>query len=169
MKPSHVRSTLKNLPKTLDDTYARILSEIDDLYREDARRGLQWLAFSARPIELAELAEAIGIDPTCTPPFDPDDRFPDPESVLQIFSSLVTTSGGDNARKRRVPGPYIPVFVRLAHFSVKEYLLSERIGGSTRPQFGTSTLAGNKFLAECSLLYIFHYAGSSTKTPTEAD
>jgi hypothetical protein len=41
---------LRTLPKTLNETYDRILMSIDEFYIEDTRRMLQWLAFSARPV-----------------------------------------------------------------------------------------------------------------------
>jgi hypothetical protein len=41
---------LETLPKSLNETYDRILMSIDELYVEDARRILQWLVFSARPV-----------------------------------------------------------------------------------------------------------------------
>ena len=50
--------TLKNLPETLDDTYARILTEIDKSDLQEARSALQWLAFSNRPLRVEEVAEA---------------------------------------------------------------------------------------------------------------
>src|ERR1700677_4230327 len=53
---------LKSLPKTLDETYDRILQNIDDEYHNDAFNVLQWLAFSARPVTLAEVAEALAVN-----------------------------------------------------------------------------------------------------------
>jgi hypothetical protein len=91
LKVSLIRKALRDLPKTLDDTYSRLFLEIDDAYREEAMKAMLWLAFSDRPLLLEELAEAIVIRPLSHPPFDPEERFPDPESVLQILSSLVST------------------------------------------------------------------------------
>ncbi len=82
---SLIRKALGNLPKTLDDTYSRLFLEIDEDYREEAMNALLWLAFSNRPLLLTELAEAIVVKPQAEPPFDPEERFPDPESVLQIL------------------------------------------------------------------------------------
>lgn len=45
-----LQTTLQSLPRTLDDTYLRILLGIDQEYVRDAISVLQWLAFSARPV-----------------------------------------------------------------------------------------------------------------------
>ena len=84
---------LNALPKTLDETYDRILQNIDDEYQNDTFKVLQWLAFSARPVTLAEVAEALAVGFTSgTPQFDPDQRMPDPQDILVMCSSLVTVS-----------------------------------------------------------------------------
>ena len=53
---------LRNLPRDLDETYDRIISKIDERDYDDVKRFLQWLAFSARSLKLAELAEAVIVD-----------------------------------------------------------------------------------------------------------
>jgi hypothetical protein len=53
--PSSMRHILKDLPKTLDETYQRILKEINEANRELARRLLQCLAVAARPLRVKEL------------------------------------------------------------------------------------------------------------------
>jgi hypothetical protein len=63
LKLGLIREALKNLPKTLDDTYSRVLMSIEEVYRDDAKHALMWLAFSERPLQLKELAEAMIINP----------------------------------------------------------------------------------------------------------
>jgi hypothetical protein len=46
----------------LDDTYARILCNIDEEYSQDAFKILQWLAYSARPLRIKEVAEVIAVE-----------------------------------------------------------------------------------------------------------
>ena len=119
-----LRKTLKSLPKTLDDTYARILVSINEAYSQDAFRILQWLVYSARPLLLEEVAEIVAIN-TEEAQFNPEDRLSDPRDLLTICSSLVTTvsvttEGNYGASNEATE-------LRLAHFSVKEYLISDRI------------------------------------------
>jgi len=85
---------LQCLPHVLDEVYDRIISGLK--YREDALTILQWLSFSARPLELAEVAQV-----TCVVPdtdqglrFKPSRVLADPRSVLMICSSLVVEIDG---------------------------------------------------------------------------
>ena len=57
-----LRKALGSLPKTLDNTYARILERIDEDYRQYAMTILQWLVYSARPLQIEELAEVVAVD-----------------------------------------------------------------------------------------------------------
>ncbi|KAM3423938.1 hypothetical protein BST61_g1332 [Cercospora zeina] len=59
--------------------------------------------------------------------------------------------------------------VRLAHFSVKEYLESTRILGSKVSYFHLENAVGHRFLAQSCLTYIFHYSRSSEKSSTTKD
>ena len=45
-----MQATLRSLPRTLEDTYSRILLDIEEEYVRDAISVLRWLAFSARPV-----------------------------------------------------------------------------------------------------------------------
>src|ERR1700727_3989815 len=71
-KLSELRRALNALPKTLDETYERILVKIDELYREDVQKVLQFLAFSARPVSLEEVVEALAVTFEGSPRFDPE-------------------------------------------------------------------------------------------------
>ena len=76
----------------MDDTYERILCNIDQDHAEDALKILQWLAFSARPLGTQEVAEATAITLDDSPLFDPEDRLRDHTDILAICSSLITVS-----------------------------------------------------------------------------
>jgi hypothetical protein len=117
-----VRQTLRSLPKTLDETYDRILAGISETNREYVFRALQWLAFSARPVSVKEVAEAMIIDIDCDlPHVDHDRALRDPRDLRDICTSLVKLSRDGEY------GVGDPKVLELAHFSVKEYLMSSRI------------------------------------------
>ncbi|CUS15223.1 unnamed protein product, partial [Tuber aestivum] len=59
--PAAVRAALRELPKDLDSVYLRILNSIHETQREYIRLAMHWLAFSAEPLTLGQLAEAIVI------------------------------------------------------------------------------------------------------------
>ena len=233
IKPSALRKVLASLPKTLDDTYERILCAIDEAHAEDALKILQWLAFSTRPLELQELAEATAITLEDIPKFDPEDRLRHPTDILAICSSLVSISpksadtsirssfpetstlyedasysassqsvgasrlsidasvdqystlsssvsesisgghessfttsrreGGPINELQPVPPPLVAqdsrhhYEVRLAHDSVKEYLVSGRIKSARAAFYGIDEASSHSFLARSCLAYLMHF------------
>ncbi|KAJ7889168.1 hypothetical protein B0H14DRAFT_2562009 [Mycena olivaceomarginata] len=61
-----VRAALKNLPEDLEDTYNEALDRIESQSKEDkalALLALTWVANAKRPLSVAELLEAIAIEP----------------------------------------------------------------------------------------------------------
>ena len=87
-----LRKSLATLPRTLDQTYDRILCAISDEYSDYAMRILKWLTFSARPLSIEEVAEAVAIDVARNPAFDRDEVLEDPLEAMNICSSLVTVT-----------------------------------------------------------------------------
>ncbi|RYO14807.1 Vegetative incompatibility protein [Alternaria arborescens] len=94
-----LRKSLASLPRTLDQTYDRILTAIGEEYAEYAMRILQWLTFSARPLSVEEVAEVVAIDVARDPAFDRDEVLEDPLEVLDICSSLVTITTNEVDRR----------------------------------------------------------------------
>src|SRR5436305_1597798 len=85
-----IRRCLQTLPPTLNQTYERILLEIQRSSEANAcraRAALQWLVCSVRPLYLPELAEAMVIAPRTEAPFDEADRFFDQMDAAEILSS----------------------------------------------------------------------------------
>ena len=117
--PANLRRTLEELPKSLDDTYKRILNEINNANRVHAYRLLQCLAVALRPLRVEELAEVLAFDLTAggMPKLNADWRWEDQEeAVLSACSSLVSVIIDDGSR-----------VVQFSHFSVKEFLTSDRL------------------------------------------
>jgi hypothetical protein len=80
------------LPKTLDDTFDRVLLKINGGgYSKEAFTILQWFCFPARPLGVKEMVEVLAIDIE-SGQFDPDQLFPEPRDILKVCSSLVTVS-----------------------------------------------------------------------------
>lgn len=116
------------MPKTLDETYNRVLQNLDaNGQLPDAIKALQWLCYSDGPLELSELVDILAIETGEEGDFDPEERLPDPADIVTICSSLV------NCETEVAVNPLVNTrafrgssWVRLAHFSVKEFLLSDR-------------------------------------------
>lgn len=155
IRPRDVRNTLKSLPKTLDDFYARTLKGIDESYREMTINALQWLAFSKRPLSIEELAEAVLIDPQASPSFDQTDRLFDSHHILKTLSSLVTV----HTRGSRYYTQKLEIEeIRLAHFSVKEYLISNRPKPAELSSFFFTGVTADQLVAESCLLYMKNFS-----------
>ncbi|KAJ5521449.1 hypothetical protein N7527_005564 [Penicillium freii] len=94
-----IRDALRTIPENLEETYQRILDNIKKNKKQSlARQMLMLLAFAAGPLDLKTIAFSAGL------------RLPN--YVLDICTlSLLSVSDG---------------VVRLAHFSVKEFLVVEK-------------------------------------------
>ena len=120
--PPSVRHILDELPESLDATYERILKEIRKSNQAHARRLLQCLVAAVRPLRIEELAEVLAFDFSAggIPRLNPDWRWEDQvEAVMSACSSLVIIVDGDSQ------------IVQFSHFSVKEFLMSPRLAGSS--------------------------------------
>ena len=203
-----LRKQLKSLPATLPQTYERILLNIGEDYSQYALKMLQWLTYSKRPLSLLQLAEVIAIDEDENPRFDPERRFPEPEDILLICSSLVTATEEEvdvpldpsflpNADVLELYGPEIVALValadealaddasaddvsdddsrqrrrmrvfmvKLAHFSVKEYLVSSQIIEGEAGKYSVQELDSNVRIARDCLSYISYFTEDIPKPP----
>ena len=118
--PPSIRKTLDELPMTLDDTYARTLEGIPKQRSQHAHRLFQCLAAAIRPLHIEELAEifAIGFDQGATRNFMEGWRPENPEEdILSACSTLIAVIDDGEGSK----------VVQFSHFSVKEFLVSERL------------------------------------------
>jgi ankyrin repeat protein len=117
---------LKELPETLDETYKRILKDINKANRDHAHRLLQCLTVAVRPLCVAELAEVLAVEFKTasrgeTSKLNTDWRWEDQqEAVLSTCSSLISIVDEKGSQ-----------IVQFSHFSVKEFLTSSRIAGSS--------------------------------------
>jgi hypothetical protein len=132
-----LRYALDSLPTTLDETYLRILDQIEDIDRTQVYGILQFLCFSLRPIQCKETTAIWKVGNKIGPPFNPDNDLFDPEEIFDICSGLVShgiwsAEKYDRALSRLEArmlvfegvSPYH--IISLSHFSVKEFLLSSR-------------------------------------------
>jgi ankyrin repeat protein len=120
--PATIRRTLDQLPKSLDETYVRVLSQIPEVNQAHAHRMLQCLMVAVRPLYVEELAELLAFDfdaaegeiPKYRAAWRLDDQT---QAVLATCSTLVTIVRDTWGRQ----------VVQFSHFSVKEFLISNRL------------------------------------------
>ena len=117
--PSSILKALNELPITLDETYERALEGIPKEKRQHAHRLFQCLVVAIRPLRVEELAELFAIE------FDQDAGHnlkegwrPEnaEDAVLSACSALIAVIQNDGSK-----------IVQFSHFSVKEYLTSDRL------------------------------------------
>ena len=113
------------MPASLDETYERVLKEIGTTNRRHAYRLLQCLTVAVRPLRVEELAEILALDFENTkdriPQLKEDWRWKDQqEAVLSTCSSLISVVKNGSQR-----------VVQFSHFSVKEFLTSDRLAISS--------------------------------------
>ncbi|KAL7930526.1 ankyrin repeat-containing domain protein [Trichoderma chlorosporum] len=137
--PSEIQHALDDLPEGLDQTYERMLSRIDPKYQKHVLGSLKWLAFSLEGLTVPALEEIFTMRPEDdTIISDITRRLFKADNVLKYFSGLVIVTYGK---------------VRLAHFSVKEYLTSSRIRHGDALVFGFSETDAHLWIAYSCLAY----------------
>ena len=117
--PSSIRKALNGLPITLDDTYERMLEGIPKEKFEHASRLFRCMVAAVRPFRVEELAElfAIEFDANNAPNLVVGWRPENPEeAVLSTCSSFITIIDDRDSK-----------IVQFSHFSVKEFLTSDRL------------------------------------------
>jgi ankyrin repeat protein len=120
--PTDICRVLKELPESLDETYNHILKQIPKANRQHANRLLQCLMAAVRPLRVEELAELLALDFStgAIPKLNTEWRWEDQEeAVLSACSSLVTVIVHKRSR-----------IVQFSHFSVIEFLMSQRLARS---------------------------------------
>jgi ankyrin repeat protein len=165
---------LQNLPVSLDATYERIIHTVPSMYSREVKAALMLLAFSTRPMLLQEVAEATAIR-VDEQKFDIEDRFLDPNDLLEYCSSLVSLSAVPQehySEIRRESGinrfGYVASDIKViqfAHMSVKEYLLSDRTKKVIPEQLFINAHLAHSQITRMSLIYLLDFnGGKSTKS-----
>lgn len=102
-----VRGALNDLPSNLNETYERILFNInkDEHGGEVARRALDWLVVALEPLQLSQIMEGVSINPVQRV-LDRDFGPVHGSALLDVLGSLVTHDE-------------VTDIVILSHYSVK--------------------------------------------------
>jgi ankyrin repeat protein len=104
-----LRSALQNMPKDLTRTYDEAMERIDRQNADDkelAHRVLTWVTNAMRPLSVAELRDALAIEPDTTS-LDSDNLL-DIDIVLSVCAGLIIVDGEISV-------------VRLIHYTAQHY------------------------------------------------
>ncbi len=143
----------------MDETYERILCSIDKDWIGEARRILTLLCFSSRPLTVQELIDGVAIDlrkPAC---LNLRRRLHDADDFRQLCPGLIDVgtkandetqvdSDGKNGIERIMPT------LHIAHFSVQEYLESDRIREQKADAFALESASAHAEIAQICLVYL---------------
>ena len=117
--PSSICKALDELPTTLDETYERVLEEIPREKRQHAHRLFQCLVTAIRPLRVEELAEILAIEfegdagANLMEGWRPENA---EDAVFSACSTLIAVFEDKGSK-----------IVHFSHFSVKEFLISDRL------------------------------------------
>ena len=106
-----------------------------------------------------EVAEIIAMDVREEPRFNPENPFFDPKEILLICSSLVSVFTGNisfDSEWSAWRGEDV-LCIKLAHFSIKEYLISVDIRNSPANIYAISSQIANTSIAETCLALLLHF------------
>ena len=95
---------------------------------------------------MSEITDALAVTFVDGPRFDPDERYPDPRDFLTRCSRLIS-----------VPKTWNREVLRLAHFSVKEYLVSDRIRNGRASMYTIAPNSANELIAQTCLAYLLQF------------
>jgi hypothetical protein len=122
-----------------------MLCNIDRASIDYARRILMWLCFAKRPLTVKEVIDGIAIDLGDHPKFERKRRLEDEYDILQICPGFLSMN--DNGEI---------CSLSIAHYSVQEYLESERIREQKAAIFSMQSSVSNAELAQMCLTYLLH-------------
>ncbi len=104
-------------------------------------------------------------------PFDESERLFNPNDVLKYLSGLVTTFEDTDPRHymKYVDQDRKWKLIRLAHFSIKEYLVSERIHDSPSTRFSVAETNAHLHISESCLAYHLQISETTLANKAEMD
>lgn len=176
-------AVLAALPRSLDETYERVLGNIGEESKSDARRLLVLLCCSWRPLTVAEVIEGIAVELGDNPRINPDGRLKGEDDILALCPGLVEVDRHGEVfqavqyecpslRKAAPPDTEVETqflgaeddleaypasfhsTVRIAHFSVQEYLESKRICEQSASKFSVKLPDAHAEIASVCLTYL---------------
>ncbi|OAQ98538.1 hypothetical protein LLEC1_08050, partial [Akanthomyces lecanii] len=125
-----VEYALKHLPRTLNETYSRMLESIEPLYKRHSIRILQFLTYSDRALRIEEAVDAVAVRLNETTLFKPTYRLKDPKMIVCYCPGFAVLEETYDQRKEKQV-----VEIRLAHLSVQGYFKSNQLNAAVSGDF----------------------------------
>ncbi|KAL9045262.1 MAG: hypothetical protein Q9214_001672, partial [Letrouitia sp. 1 TL-2023] len=150
----YLEKVLTSLPESLDQTYERMLNNISGTAaRRDVRRVLTLLCFARRPLTVPEVIDGIAVEIGEPAQFNHKRRLKDANAIREICIGLVETyNEEDRLSTELYEKTSDSEYLRIAHFSVQEYLVSDRIPKTHR--FALEYRPAHAEIARVCLIYL---------------
>ena len=184
---NEAREKIRTLPKTLKETYDKILDLVPQ--RSYVRAALQWIACSVRPLSLEALAIAADHDPTVPKPNGSENRLiGGGRAIHKMLSKLIDvheverSSFWDILRKEQgsrslldIAGDWRRAYefreypshiVVFAHSSVRDYLLQRHDDADISWSISFSEDMAHRFIAKSCLAIIQNLSEASSVSDT---
>ncbi len=158
----HLDHLLSSLPQSLDETYERMLCNIDHYLIEDARRILTLLCFASRPLTVQEVIDGVAVKIVNSTGLNRKRRLQDSNDVREICIGFIDIGLGADHTTETYHEEELTRTVRIAHFSVQEYLESERIRHQKAAIFSLTSLTAHGEIAQICLIYLLEHGLSSS-------
>lgn len=122
-----------------------MLHNIEEESVDDARRILTLLCTAKRPLRVEELIDGIAVELGDDAKFNEDSRLMNQDDIRHICPGFIEVDLNNEGRE---------VTVRIAHYSVQEYLESDRILASGTARFSVRRKEANTEVASICLVYL---------------
>lgn len=131
-----------------------MLSNINYHLIEDARRILTLLCFAQRPLTIKELIDGVAVEiDNHSTGLNCKRRLQDSNGIRDICEGFIDI-GFDVGSTTENEGAELTETVRIAHFSVQEYLESERIQHQKAAMFSLTSFTAHAEIAQICLIYL---------------
>ncbi|KAF4422351.1 Ankyrin-1 [Colletotrichum fructicola] len=137
----------------LQQIESTLMAKVDGMFR--------WAACQL----IEELADALAVNLSESPKFDPAFRMPRPTEICLYCPSMLLLARTRKRARDQLDGYKEVLEVRLAHFSVKEYLTSDRLHAELRPLIEPSISRAS--LADICVAYLSEIKDAMTKHQIE--
>ena len=139
-----------------------MLCNIDHSLVEDARRILTLLCFASRPLTVREIIDGVAVEINNSKGLNRKRRLQDSNDIREICVGFIDIGlGTDHTTETHHEEELTPT-VRIAHFSVQEYLESERIRHQKAVMFSLASITAHAEIAQICLTYLLEHGLSSS-------
>ena len=139
-----------------------MLCNIDHLLIEDARRILTLLCFAPRPLTVREIIDGIAVKINDSTGLNPKRRLQDANDIREICIGFIDIGLRAGHTTETYLEEELTLIVRIAHFSVQEYLESERIQHQKAAIFHLTSITAHGEIARICLTYLLEPGLSSS-------